>query len=611
METMGAGASIGRIDSRGILPRALKQLFDESMGDVAISYYEILKDETCTKPKVVDLLVPGGKALSVKLDKSQTAIQGLSRTAVRNEGEALATVASGSQFRSTESTLRNQKSSRSHAILVLYLTKAGIERKLSLVDLAGSEAVAKASGSRAAEGVGINESLLHLGNVIRALAERKPFIPYRDTPLTWVLRDSLTESCLISMIFCVSPSAQDISETLHTLKFAEQAKRIKVRPVAAHLLAKPAPFSFRTPRTLAKTPNSNTNNTIHSGTPSRKTLARRPPGAPLNRTIGTPGKRAREELPFMTPLVGGKKPRASNLTSTVQPQKRAEQRVLDVSTLGISVIEPPEETVDVPKTFSEADVTTMMESMGSIMTERLGSMMGNMGEKLSSMMSEQVERQMEKMAEMMASKVTSSTRTPTRSSARTPSRRISSAVTPARTSTRTPGRRAASRATSSPKSLEAVGGAFNNLASRRETVCSPREMHEDNSLTERPTTIEVLHQLQEEEEEEEEEDIISGNTLNMVPSLTPRHKRLQQVAAASPDLSRNSPGVPLIPIYSSPASSSSKPAASPSAIPIVSSCISACLVIISTLTFTGQSLCQPLVLLALCGRDGEDARYQR
>lgn len=256
----------------------------------------------------------------------------------------------------------------------------------------------------------------------------------------------------------------------------------------------------------------------------------------------------------------------------MQPQKRSEQRVLDVSSLGISVIDPPEETVNVPKTFSEADVTTMMESMGSIMTEKLGSMMGNMGEKLSTMMSEQVERQMEKMAEMMASKVTSSTtRTPTRSSARTPARRTSSAVTPACLSTRTPGRRqAASRATSSPKSLElqveAAGGAYNNLASRRETVCSPREMNEDNSLTERPTTIEVLHQLQ---EEEEDEDIISGNTLNMVPSLTPRHKRLQQVAAASPDLSRNSPGVPLIPIYSSPASSSSKPAASPSAsIPI-------------------------------------------
>merc|ERR1719339_376345 len=108
---------------------------------------------------------------------------------------------------------------------------------------------------------------------------------------------------------------------------------------------------------------------------------------------------------------------------------------------------------------------------------------------------------------MMASKVTSSTtRTPTRSSARTPARRTSSARTPGR-------RQAASRATSSPKSLElqveAAGGAYNNLASRRETVCSPREMNEDNSLTERPTTIEVLHQLQ---EEEEDEDIISGNT---------------------------------------------------------------------------------------------------
>merc|ERR1719150_3315898 len=123
---------------------------------------------------------------------------------------------------------------------------------------------------------------------------------------------------------------------------------------------------------------------------------------------------------------------------------------------------------------------------------------------------------------MMASKVTTTTsRTPTRSSARTPARK-SSVVTPARTSTRTPGRRAASRATSSPKSLEATGGSY-SLATRRETVCSPREMHEDNSLTERPTTIEVLSQVQEQEEEEEEEDdIISGNALNIAPNMTPR-----------------------------------------------------------------------------------------
>merc|ERR1719189_2819912 len=201
------------------------------------------------------------------------------------------------------------------------------------------------------------------------------------------------------------------------------------------------------------------------------------------------------------------------------------------------------------------------------MSEKLGRMMGNMGEQMANMMSQQVERQMEKMAEMMASKVTTKTcRTPTRSSARTPAR-TSSVVTPARTSTRTPGRRAASRATSSPKSLEAVGGAY-SLASRRETVCSPREMYEDNSLTERPTTIEVLHHVQE-EEEEEEEDIISGNAVNIAPSLTPRHKRLQQVASASPDLSgsKDSPSVPLIPIYSSPASSSSKPVAASSASP--------------------------------------------
>ena len=104
METMGAGVSIGRVDNRGILPRALKQIVDEGMGDVAISYYEILKDETCTRPKVVDLLVSGGKVLPLKLDKSQEAIQGLSKVAIRREDEALALIASGSRLRSCEST---------------------------------------------------------------------------------------------------------------------------------------------------------------------------------------------------------------------------------------------------------------------------------------------------------------------------------------------------------------------------------------------------------------------------------------------------------------------------------------------------------------------------
>ena len=604
METMGAGVSIGRVDNRGILPRALKQIVDEGMGDVAISYYEILKDETSTRPKVVDLLVSGGKVLPLKLDKSQEAIQGLSKVAFRREDEALALIASGSRLRSCESTSRNSKSSRSHAILVIHLTKSGVERKLSLVDLAGSEAPTKASGSRAAEGVGINESLLHLGNVIRALAEKKAFIPYRDTPLTWVLRDSLTESCLISMIFCVSPSAADIGETLHTLKFAEQAKRMKVRPVAAHLLSKRAPLSFRTPRTLAtRTPG--TNNTIHSGTPSRKTKARRPLGAaPLNNTIGTPGKRAREE--FVTPLVGGKKPRTSNLTSTVQPQKRSD-KVLDVSGLGISVIEPPDVT-DAPKTFTEADVTVMMESMGNIMTEKLGSMMatqlgsmmGNMGEKLTTIMTEKMERQME----MMASKV--GTKTPTGSSTRTPARKPSSSLTPARTSTRTPGRRAPSRATSSPKSLEAAGGSY-SLATRRETVCSPREMHEDNSLTERPTTIEVLSQVQEQEEEEDEDDIISGNAVNIAPNMTPRHKRLQQVGSASPNLSQSklSPGVPLIPIYNSPASSSSRPVVSfPRSFLNERALLSYHIV-------SGKPFFQSPLFIAFSGGDGEDVGNQR
>lgn len=308
----------------------------------------------------------------------------------------------------------------------------------------------------------------------------------------------------------------------------------------------------------------------------------------------------------MTPLVGGKKPRTSNLTSTVQPQKQSD-KVLDVSSLGISVIEPPDVT-DAPKTFTEADVTVMMESMGNIMTEKLGSMMatqlgsmmGNMGEKLTTIMTEKMERQME----MMASKV--GKKTPTKSSTRTPARKPSSSLTPARTSTRTPGRRAASRATSSPKSLEAAGGSY-SLATRRETVCSPREMHEDNSLTERPTTIEVLSQVQEQEEEEDEDDIISGNAVNIAPNMTPRHKRLQQVGSASPNLSQSklSPGVPLIPIYNSPASSSSRPVVS-----FPRSFLNQ-RALLSNHTVSGKPFFQSPLIIAFSGGDGEDVGNQR
>merc|ERR1719319_2142891 len=205
------------------------------------------------------------------------------------------------------------------------------------------------------------------------------------------------------MVFCISPAASDLQETVNTLQFADQAKRMKVAPVSARLLAARATpsMSFRTPRPSASQPS---NQTIHTGTPSKAKTLSRVPQAKLNRTIGTPGKRAREELPYVTPQVGGKRPR-HHLTSTAfhtsTSARTGHERVLDVSQLGISVIEPPQEET-VSRGLSEADLTTMMEPMMMKMTETMGTMMT---EQLGSVMAATMERQMEKMAAMMAAKV--------------------------------------------------------------------------------------------------------------------------------------------------------------------------------------------------------------
>jgi hypothetical protein len=240
--TMGTGPEQGA--DTGVLPRALAQVLEQARGQegqVTLAFYEVHKDETSNKPKVFDLLAGSSnkEPILVKWDKAAAAVPGLSEVAVTGQEQAMQLVRAATKLRATEATARNARSSRSHAVTVITVDSAGSVRRLSLVDLAGSESSArtKASGSRAAEGNGINESLLHLGNVIRALAERKAYIPYRDTPLTWILRDSLSPSCLISMIFCVSPAVADLQETTFTLDFAEQAKRLKVQPVPAHLLA--------------------------------------------------------------------------------------------------------------------------------------------------------------------------------------------------------------------------------------------------------------------------------------------------------------------------------------------------------------------------------------
>lgn len=101
--------------------------------------------------------------------------------------------------------------------------------KLSMIDLAGSErgSATGCSGARFTEGANINKSLLALGNCINSLADGQRHVPYRDSKLTRLLKDSLGGNCQTVMIANVSPSSLTIDDTYNTLKYAARAKTIK------------------------------------------------------------------------------------------------------------------------------------------------------------------------------------------------------------------------------------------------------------------------------------------------------------------------------------------------------------------------------------------------
>lgn len=99
-----------------------------------------------------------------------------------------------------------------------------------MIDLAGSERAAKTKnrGQRLLEGANINRSLLALGNCINALGEKSSkFVPYRDSKLTRLLKDSLGGNCRTVMITNISMAVSAFEETLNTLKYANRAKNIK------------------------------------------------------------------------------------------------------------------------------------------------------------------------------------------------------------------------------------------------------------------------------------------------------------------------------------------------------------------------------------------------
>lgn len=247
----GSGKSysmMGTGEQTGIIPRLCDALFEhigtnddpETSYKVEVSYMEIYNE------KVRDLLDPKGKH-HLKVREHNILgpyVDGLSTLAVSSFEDIDVLMCEGNKSRTVAATNMNSESSRSHAVFNIILTQTltdlqtGVSgekvSKISLVDLAGSERAQKtgAVGERLKEGSSINKSLTTLGLVISALADqvsgksKAKFVPYRDSVLTWLLKDNLGGNSKTVMIATLSPAADNYEETLSTLRYADRAKRI-------------------------------------------------------------------------------------------------------------------------------------------------------------------------------------------------------------------------------------------------------------------------------------------------------------------------------------------------------------------------------------------------
>ena len=178
-------------------------------------------------------------------------------------------------------------------------------------------------------------------------------MPYRDSVLTKVLKESLQTTALVAMVACISPTGPDMQETINTLRFANKAKALVTKPVPALLLASQGTPAARK-RQLADfiPPTPGINNTIHTPTPS-KAARKNDTKRQLNLTIGTPGKRARGENTFTTPRSFPQRA-TSTATKTTVVDRSSPLSPTFSNLSGVSMIEHPEEC-------EESSVATTIE----------------------------------------------------------------------------------------------------------------------------------------------------------------------------------------------------------------------------------------------------------
>ncbi|KAJ0172839.1 hypothetical protein K1T71_011978 [Dendrolimus kikuchii] len=232
----------GTADHEGVIPRAFRHIWahieNSASPDVthlvSCSYVELYLED------VRDLLAKDCRKLTIRgQELNGFYIPEMTSVVCKSAAEMVRVMRAGNRSRAAGRTDMNEHSSRSHAVFLVTIETAHRKTnrirvgKLNLVDLAGSERQRKtgASADRLREASRINQALSSLGNVISALAENSPHVPYRDSKLTRILQDSLGGNSKTIMIANIGPASYNYDETITTLRYAHRAKAIKNKPV--------------------------------------------------------------------------------------------------------------------------------------------------------------------------------------------------------------------------------------------------------------------------------------------------------------------------------------------------------------------------------------------
>ncbi|XP_042881011.1 kinesin-like protein FLA10 [Penaeus japonicus] len=338
-------------EDEGLLQRAMHNILgdatqqdeNQSPGVSKSKYLSVCFMEVYNET-VFDLLAPTRVPLEVKAGKGGgVSAIGMVEEKVHSVEEGLLLLEKGSRLRSVGSTAMNQHSSRSHALIYLNVYCGKHRGCLKLVDLAGAEGVGRAqtSGQQFMEGVAINKGLLTLGKVLAALSNSTTgYVPYRESILTRLLKDSLGGTSHTMMIACVNPASINMYETINTLTYAEQARNIRTRPQVLSTVkrfglkrrcedptATPGAWKRRVTASGKKQDHNTTVSTPGHKVPKRKVVTS------LNNTFATPCNNTRDIFSSSL-LEASMPPPPPGFPSIKQPIFE------DVSPSGISVIHP-------------------------------------------------------------------------------------------------------------------------------------------------------------------------------------------------------------------------------------------------------------------------------